>query len=243
MVGTFSMRALRPSALVLTALLAGCASSSGLGGLGLLGEGTQDASQAGAGGQVQLTTLSPEETPPVPTRRPGKRPRVSTAAAVADAAPAQPSPTPAAAPKSEGSGFSLASLGQINLFATTSTPEKAAEPESGPDSILVSQPPVAAYSLLAQRIKYCWLNPTSPRLPNHGFHAEMAPGEVKEAKMVVYEKAPDGRRGTSVFKVDITAETDGALVSAHNVRLEKATEAGFKADLERWAKGDDRCKV
>jgi hypothetical protein len=242
MIGTFSMRALQSSALLVTALLAGCASSSGLGGLALLGEGTQ-AAQASPDGQVQVATLSPGETPPLPTRRPGKRPRASTATAKANAAPPQPSPTPEAAPKSEGSGFSLASLGQIDLFSSTATPEKAAEPESGPDSILVSQPPVAAYSVLAQRIKYCWLNPTSPRLPNHGFHAEMAPGEIKEAKMVVYEKAPDGRRGTSVFKIDITAETDGALVSSHNVRLEKATEAGFKADLARWAKGDERCKV
>jgi hypothetical protein len=233
------MRALQPSALLLTVLLAGCASSSGLGGLALLGDA--QTAQAAPDGQVQVATLEPGETPPLPTRRPGKRPR--TATAKAKAAPPQPSPPPAAEPKSEGSGFSIASLGQINLFSSSATPEKAAEPESGPDSILVSQPPVAAYSVLAQRIKYCWLNPTSPRLPNHGFHAEVAPGEVKEAKMVVYEKAPDGRRGTSVFKIHITAETDGALVSAHNVRLEKATEAGFKADLARWANGDERCKV
>jgi hypothetical protein len=237
MIGTFSMRALQPSALLLTVLLAGCASSSGLGGLALLGDA--QTAQAAPDGQVQVATLEPGETPPLPTRRPGKRPRT----AKAKAAPPQPSPPPAAAPKSEDSGFSIASLGQINLFSSSATPEKPAEPESGPDSILVSQPPLAAYSVLAQRIKYCWLNPTSPRLPNHGFHAEVAPGEVKEAKMVVYEKAPDGRRGTSVFKIDITAETDGALVSAHNVRLEKATEAGFKADLARWAKGDERCKV
>jgi hypothetical protein len=61
--------------------------------------------------------------------------------------------------------------------------------------------------------------------------------------MVVYERDPEGRRGTSAYKIDITAESSGALVSTHNVRLSKADETAFKADLARWAKGDDRCKA
>jgi hypothetical protein len=42
--------------------------------------------------------------------------------------------------------------------------------------------------------------------------------------MIVYEKAPDGRRGTSAFKIDITAESSGALVSMQNVQLSKADD-------------------
>ena len=239
MIGTFSMRALQPSALLLTALLAGCASSSGLGGLALLGDA--QTAQAAPDGQVQVATLEPGETPPLPTRRPGKRPR--TATAKAKAAPPQPSPPPAAEPKSEGSGFSIASLGQINLFSASATPEKAAEPESGPDSILVSQPPVAAYSVLAQRIKYCWLNATKPLLPNHGFFSELPPGEVRETKMIVYEKNAEGRRGTTVFAVDITADSGGSVVTSRNFKLDNATDGAFKSDLARWVKGDDRCKA
>jgi hypothetical protein len=193
---------------------------------------------AAPAGQPQLTVLSPEETPPVPSRRPGKRPRGGPALAAQPAstasAPAQTaSAEPAKAEAEKSDGFSLASLG--NVFTSA--------PGEGPDSILMDKPPVEAYSLLAQRIKYCWLNPSAPRLGNHGFHAEMAPGEIREAKMVVYEKAPDGRRGTTAYKIDITTESSGSLVSTRNARLNKAEETAFKADLARWAKGDDRCKV
>jgi hypothetical protein len=238
MVRTSVMLLLKPSALVITAMLAGCAASSGL---GVLGEAGPDGAAPAPDAQVQLTALPPGETPPLPSRRPGKRPKTA-AAPVTVAAVAQP----VEAPKPESSGgFSLASLGEGLFASTPASADKAEkqEPESGPDTMHLSQAPVAAYSLLAQRIKYCWLNATSPRLPNHGFHAELAPGEIREAKMVVYEKNAEGRRGTSVFKVAITGDADGSTVSSQNVRLEKATEAGFKADLARWANGDDRCKA
>jgi hypothetical protein len=200
---------------------------------------TAPSEEAAAAGQPQLTVLSPEETPPVPSRRPGKRPRGAAMASQQAPAASAPVQTASAGPEAANSeaaksdGFSLASLG--NVFTSA--------PGEGPDSILMDKPPVEAYSVLAQRIKYCWLNPSAPRLGNHGFHAEMAPGEVREAKMVVYEKAPDGRRGTTAYKIDISAESSGSLVSTRNARLNKADETAFKADLARWAKGDDRCKA
>jgi hypothetical protein len=240
MVRTSVMLLLKPSALVMTAMLAGCAASSGL---GVLGEAGPDGAASAPDPQVQLAALAPGETPPLPSRRPGKRPKAAAApVAVAAAQPA--APAEGQKPESSG-GFSLASLGGGLFASTPAAAEKTEEqqPESGPDTVHLAQAPVGAYSLLAQRIKYCWLNATSPRLPNHGFHAELAPGEIREAKMVVYEKNAEGRRGTSVFKVVITGDADGSTVSSQNVRLEKATEAGFKADLARWAKGDDRCKA
>jgi hypothetical protein len=240
MVRTSVMLLLKPSALAMTAMLAGCAASSGL---GALGEAGPDGAAPSPDAQVQLTALAPSETPPLPSRRPGKRPKAAAApVAVAAAQPA----APAEGQKPESSsGFSLASLGGGLFASTPASGDKVEEqqPDSGPDTVHLAQAPVAAYSLLAQRIKYCWLNVTSPRLPNHGFHAELAPGEIREAKMVVYEKNAEGRRGTSVFKVAITGDADGSTVSSQNVRLEKATEAGFKADLARWANGDDRCKA
>jgi hypothetical protein len=227
---------LRSAVLCLAAFLGGCGQMSGLSGLSLLGGGTQDSAEANPEAQVQLTALSPSETPPLPTRRPGKRLPSKQAAQPSAPATTQPAQSaPAAAAKPEGSGLSLASLGNT-LFSGDAD-------GGGPNAVLIEQKPIEAYSLLAQRIKYCWLNPSSPRLPNHGFYSDLPAGEVKEAKMVVYEKSPDGRRGTTVFKVDITAESSGALVSAQNVKLDKALEASFKADLARWAKGDERCKV
>lgn len=227
----------QPLALLIAASLSGCAQSAGLGNLSLLGGG-EPAAEALPAGEGQIVALAPGDIPPVPPRRPGKRPAKtqlaeantgSTSAAATSAEGAQPP----AKPEGGDTGFSLASLGEAF---------KAKEGE-GPDSILVEQPPVEAYSLIAARIKYCWLNPSTPRLPNHGFHAEIAPGEAQEAKIIVYQKAEDGRRGTSVVKVNIAAESSGSLISTQNSRLDAASTAAFKADLARWAKGDDRCKA
>ena len=225
---------LRSAVLCLAALLGGCGQMSGLSSLSLLGGGTQDSAEANPEAQVQLAALSPSETPPLPTRRPGKRLALRQAAQPnAPATPPSQSAPAAAQAKPEGSGLSLAALGD-SLFAGSAD-------AGGPNAVLIEQKPIDAYSLLAQRIKYCWLNPSSPRLPNHGFYSDLPAGEVREAKMVVYEKSPDGRRGSTVFKVDITAESSGALISAQNVKLDKTLDANFKADLARWAKGDERC--
>jgi hypothetical protein len=218
------------SVLIVAAALGGCAQSSGLGGLSLLGGGEPQA-EAVPDANIQLAVLSPGEMPPLPSRRPGKR-RATPAAAEATDTAASSGDAAAEPAKTEGSGLSLASL---NPFTATAG--------EGPDSILVEQPPVEAYSLIAHRIKYCWLNPSTPKLPDHGFHAEIAPGEVKEAKIVIYRKAEEGRRGTSALKVNITAESSGSLIATENSRLDPAMTAAFKADLARWAKGDDRCKA
>jgi hypothetical protein len=241
---------MRPVSLALAMTLGGCASMSGLGGLTAASEGQADGAAVAA--QPQLVTLSPAETPPVPSRRPGKRPRALQQAKAGAAAPVTTASVPAAESaepaKSEGGGgFSLASLGSMLSSSTSAAPaspeaDKAEATPSGPDIVSIDQPPVGAYSLLAQRIKYCWLNATKPLLPNHGFFSELPAGEVREAKMIVYEKNAEGRRGTTVFAVDIAADSGGSTITSRNVKLEKPMEAGFKADLARWVKGDDRCK-
>jgi hypothetical protein len=225
-------KVLQPSILLIAAALSGCAQSTGLANLSLLGGGAP-AEESAPAAEGQIVALAPGEIPPLPVRRPGKRPRgQQVAEAKTDTAVANDAAQPAK-PEGASGGFSLAALG--DAF-------KAKEGE-GPDAILVDQPPVEAYTLIASRIKYCWLNPSTPRLPNHGFHAEIAPGEAQEAKIIVYQKAEDGRRGTSVIKVNISVESSGSLISTQNSRLDAASVAAFKADLARWTKGDDRCKV
>jgi hypothetical protein len=221
----------QPPILLIAASLAGCAQSVGIGNLSLLGGG-EPAAETAPAGEGQIVAPAPGEIPPLPVRRPGKRPR-GAQLAEAKAAPVPAGEAAPAKPEGSASGFSLASLGEAF---------KAKDGE-GPDAILVDQPPVEAYSLIAARIKYCWLNPSTPRLANHGFHAEIAPGEAQEAKIIVYQKAEDGRRGTSAVKVNISAESSGSLISTQNSRLDPANIAAFKADLARWAKGDDRCKT
>lgn len=290
---------MRFAALILAATLGGCASSSGLGGLASLGSGQPPADDASAAqARPQAVALSPAETPPMPARRPGKRPRaLAQRTQVAGVAPATVTDAPSsgggeAAPQAPSGGglFSLAGLSRLNPFTTSATPPDAAaegaataggasasastaataststtvasggtsttgttggtgttagtgEQPSGPEVVSIDQPPLGAYSVLAQRIKYCWLNATSPRLPNHGFYSDIPAGEVRDAKMLVYEKDAEGRRGNTAFKVEITADSGGSLITSRNFRLDKAMEGGFKADLARWVKGDDRCKA
>lgn len=219
------------AALTLPVLLAGCGGSMGSAGLQLL-SGGERAEESAAPAQAESVALAPEETPPVPTRRPGKRPPATAGKTPEQAVAASAGSENAQAAAQKEEGFTLASLGKGLL---------AGEPV-GPDSVLMEESPVAAYTLLAQRIKNCWLKPGQTKLTNHGFHAEVAPGEAREAKIVVYEKAADGRQGVSAFRIDITAQSSGSLVSSRNARLDPALESGFKADLARWAKGDDRCK-
>ncbi len=225
------------SALAVAGMLGGCGQMAGMSGLPLLGGSEQQTAEASPAPADPPAALPPKQMPPLPAHRPGKRPRVAAAKQPAQAKPeaADPPAEPAKPAESEGSGLSLTGLTDIHLFSS-------APDAGGPDRVLIDKSPVDAYSLLAQRIKYCWLNPTTPRLPNHGFYSDLAAGDVKEAKMIVYEKDPDGRRGTSVFKIDITADSSGSLVAAQNVKLDKRLEANFKADLARWAKGDERCK-
>lgn len=222
---------LRSIAIAAVAALAGCGGGANLSGLSLLGSGEPETA-AIPETQALAAADAPAETPPLPARRPGKRKSPgATAAAQPRAAQTAPSAeTPPEKPRS--SSFSLASLGE-NL---------SPYPDS-PDTVLTGQTPIAAYTQLAQRIRRCWLAPSAPRIPNHGFHAEVSPGEGKEAKIVLYEKAPEGARGTSAFKISITAESDGALISSQNAKLDPSIGSAFKADIARWAKGDDRCNA
>lgn len=221
---------LRSLAFSSLAALAGCGGSASLPGLSLLGSGEPETA---ASPEIQTIAAAeaPAEPPPLPARRPGKRSAANVPAAKPSAAETVAS-TDAPPEEPSSSGFSLTSLGQ-NLFTSSESP----------DAVLTNQTPIAAYTYLAQRIRACWLAPSAPRIPNHGFHAEVAPGDTREAKIVLYEKAPEGARGTSAFKIAITAESGGAQISSQNARLDAAVEAAFKADIARWAKGDDRCKT
>jgi hypothetical protein len=224
---TLKALAVCAAAFALPLLPAGCGGGLGSGLSALRGE---SGDQPAAAAPIATATLAPEEIPPLPARRPGKR---SPSAAAKTPEPAAAAAAPAGPPQQPDNqaGLSLAALGKLDLFSSA----------GGPDQVLTGQSPVATYSLLAHRIKNCWLKPGLSRLPNHGFHAEVAPGNPKAAKIVIYEKDAEGRQGISAFRIDITAESDGSLVSSRNVRLDQGLEASFKGDLARWAKGDERC--
>jgi hypothetical protein len=215
--------------LVGVALVAGlgaCAPMSGLPDVSVFGGGQADAPapagpQDGAGVEVA-------NAPPLPARNVGKRkPKPGTQLAAA------PAPAPAPAKEEKQAALSIPSLSDVKLFGTIAYAPDQSNWEGGP---------IAVYTQLAQQIKLCWLMPGKTKLTNHGFHAEVSPDDSNTAKIVIFEKDPEGKRGVQAFRINIAGSGDGSTVQSENRRLDKDMDAAFKADLVRWSKGDASCK-
>lgn len=225
------------AALALTAFLGACAQSSGLPSIGLFDGGPEPAEAttppAAAAAPAQVVAGKPAKGAPVVSRNTKKEPpaKGGTAVAAAKAPPAPPAEKPAAK-ETEDSGLSLGNMAQMTLFTG-----------SAPDSAQVNTPPVATYTMLAQQIHACWFTPGKPQLTNHGFHAEVSPSGSGDAKIIIYEKAPDNKRGLQVFRITISSSGNStSVISSENRRLDAKLDAAFKADLARWANGDERCR-
>ncbi len=208
----------RAASFVIAAALGGCAQGIGLPDMPMLGGAFGDTDgRGGAAPAMQTAAVASVEIPPLPERNPRKR---LAAATQTD--------------KSADSGFSLASLAQMNILTA------GAPVVSG--SVHSDQSPVAAYTLIAQQIHACWLTPGAPKLPDHGFHASVSPGDDSAAKIVLYKKGPDRRRGVMVYRISIGESGGGSVITSENRHLDAKLDAAFKADLARWARGDNRCK-
>jgi hypothetical protein len=103
--------------------------------------------------------------------------------------------------------------------------------------------PVGVYTVLARQIHSCWLNASSPKLENHGLHAEVAAGNADEATIIIYQKNEEGRRGLQSFRIEIHGEFSGSSVEAKNRKLDRAQDMAFREDLARWSKGDQQCSI
>lgn len=230
------MRAIRGlAAFAVVASLGACAQSTSMPDIGLFGGGPEPtAAPAPAAPPKQVVAEKPAANAPAASRNAKKAAPAKGSTAVAAAkAPAAPANTAAKEQESSGSGLSFGSLSQMTLFTGSTTP----------DSVETRAAPVATYSMLAQRIHACWFTPGKPQLTNHGFHAEVAPNGSGDAKIIIYEKGPDNKRGIQVFRITISGSgSSSSVVSSENRRLDAKLDAAFKADLARWAKGDDRCK-
>jgi hypothetical protein len=140
---------------------------------------------------------------------------------------------PRAEPRQSG-GLSLASLTDVKILSAPPTAADASEWEGRP---------VTVYSQLAQQVRACWLTPGASKLPGHGFHAEVAAGDPSEAKIILYEKAPDGKRGLQAYRLVIESRgSSSSVVKAENRKVEAKLDQSFKADLARWAGGRRECK-
>jgi hypothetical protein len=141
----------------------------------------------------------------------------------------QPAPAAEKPAEKENTG---SILGNMSVFSS-SEPDAAVQTKGSP---------VETYSMLAQQIHACWLKPGAPMLPNHGLHAEVTPNEPDTAKIIIFEKAPDNKRGLQVFRITINGGSGGSTITSENRRLDAKLDGAFKGDLTRWAKGDTSCK-
>ncbi|MBX2805206.1 MAG: hypothetical protein KTR19_04460 [Hyphomicrobiales bacterium] len=107
-----------------------------------------------------------------------------------------------------------------------------------------SENPVGVYTVLAQQIYACWLNAATPKLENHGFHAEVATGNADEATIVIYQKGENGGRGIQSFRIEIRRSAfTGSSVEAKNRKLDRTQELAFRGDIARWSQGDQQCST
>lgn len=158
----------------------------------------------------------------------GQPPKSQPSKGQAPAAAAnQPAPTAETSAEKESTGSILG-----NVFSNSAS-DSSAETRGTP---------VEAYSMLAQQIHACWLKPGAPILPNHGLHAEVTPNDPDTAKIIIYEKAPDNKRGLQVFRIIINGGSGGSTITSENRRLDAKLDNAFKGDLSRWAKGDTSCR-
>jgi hypothetical protein len=198
---------------LLIALLGGCSQNAGL----------QQFSQLlpGGGEETAAEAESPEEDPaggpPLPERN-ARRAGVAESASEGE---------------TEQAGLTLPNLSDVKLFTASA---------HAPDTTQWDEKPVLVYTRLAQQIRACWLTPAAPKLPDHGFHAEVGPGDPDEAKIILYKKAEDGRRGLQAFSLTIDGQLTGSTVRALNRKLDNKLDQAFKSDLARWSKGDQNCK-
>ncbi len=205
--------------LALLASLSACAQTSGLSQLKLLG-GSDDEKLPAA---TQSEAVEVANAPPLPVREERRRKSADAARLAAV--------TGDDGKKNQQSGFSLPSLASTKLFTASAY---------APDSVEWEQSPISVYTVLAQRIRACWLKPGAPKLANHGFHAEVAPGG-SNAMIVIYQKDPDGKRGLVAFRIQISGGESSSTVKGDNRRLDSKLDDAFKADLAGWAKGKPDC--
>jgi hypothetical protein len=211
--------------LVLIALVAGlsaCAPMSGLPEISVFGGGQADA----PAGTPDIAGIEVANAPPLPARNLHKRqPKAGTQLAAA--------PALAPAKEEKQAALSVPSLSDVKLFGAAAYAADQSNWEGGP---------IAVYTQLAQQIRLCWLMPGKTKLTNHGCHAEVSPDDGNAAKIVIFEKDPEGKRGVQAFRINISGGSSGSTVQSENRRLDKDMEAAFKADLVRWSKGDQSCK-
>lgn len=129
------------------------------------------------------------------------------------------------------------------LLAACGGSVPAAPSTGGQRSVLPSTTPVQAYSMVARQMKGCWFNPADPILTKHIFRAEAGAGGASgsDTKIVVYDRADDGRLGLKAYTVAFEPRSKGTVVTTQNLRLPSALGQKLTADIGYWVQGGATC--
>lgn len=218
------------SGMALVATLSACAPVSGFPDMSLFGGGKAETTAASG---PEAAGVKIAGAPPLPARDLRKR-KAKPETQIASAARPKGEKSKEEKPKDEKqTSLALPGLPDVKLFAAAAY---------APDSVNWDGAPVAVYTQLAQQIRACWLTPGKSKLTNHGFHAEVSPNDSNNAKIIIYEKDPQGKRGVQAFRINISGGSSSSTVQSENRRLDPTLDVAFKADLARWSKGDQGCK-
>lgn len=212
------------SGMALVATLSACAPMSALPDMSLFGGGNAETTAAT---EPEAAGIAVAEAPPLPVRDLRKRKAKRGTQLASGPRPKEEKPK-----EEKQASLALPGLPDTKLFAAAAY---------APESVNWDGAPVAVYTQLAQQIRACWLAPATTKLPKHGFHAEVSP-DSSNAKVVIYEKDPQGKRGVQAFRINISGGSSGSTVQSENRRLDKALDVAFKSDLARWSKGEQGCK-
>jgi hypothetical protein len=210
--------------IALIAALGACAPMSGLPDMSLFGGGNAEATASAP----EAASVEVAVAPPLPARDLRKRQTKPGTQLASGPRPKEGNPK-----EDKQASLALPSLSDVKLFGATAYV---------PDSANWEGAPVAVYTQLAQQIRACWFTPVTSKLTNHGFHAEVSPNDNDNAKIIIYEKDPQGKRGVQAFRINISGGSGGSTVHSENRRLDQALDVAFKSDLARWSKGDHACK-
>jgi len=137
----------------------------------------------------------------------------------------------------------IAAIGLSVLLAACGGSVPAAPSTGGQRSVLPATTPVQAYSMVARQMKGCWFNPADPILTKHIFRAEAGAGGASgsDTKIVVYDRANDGRLGLKAYTVAFEPRSKGTIVTTQNLRLPSALGQKLTSDIGYWIQGGTTC--
>lgn len=99
---------------------------------------------------------------------------------------------------------------------------------------------IHTYAAIATGLQKCWLADKMPLQKSQFFARTKNKGEEK-SDIFVHGPAESPKRGPRIFSVHLTPKGAGTELLFDNRLLDPLTESKVRADVNRWAKGEEGC--